>query len=61
MVATTHYDSIFIYWIVKFLGNFKPALQMKVLEVHLEWIGNEVPLYSTGNYIQCLVIEHDGI
>ena len=28
--------------------------------LHLEWISNEVLLYSTGNYIQSLVIEHDG-
>ena len=28
--------------------------------LHLEWIGNEVLLYSTGNYIQYLGIEHDG-
>ena len=28
--------------------------------LHLEWISNEVPLYSTGNYIQSLVIVHDG-
>ena len=27
--------------------------------LHLEWIKDEVPLYSTGNYIQSLVIEHD--
>ena len=27
--------------------------------VHLEWISNEVLLYSTGNYIQPLVMEHD--
>ena len=27
---------------------------------HLEWRSNEVLLYSTGNYIQSLVIEHDG-
>ena len=26
---------------------------------HLEWISNEVLLYSTGNSIQSLVIEHD--
>ena len=25
----------------------------------LEWINNEVLLYSTGNYIQSLVMEHD--
>ena len=28
---------------------------------HLEWISNEVLLYSTGNYIQQLLIEHDRI
>ena len=28
--------------------------------LHLEWVGNEVPLYSTGNYIQSLMIEQDG-
>ena len=28
--------------------------------LHLERISNEVLLYSTGNYIQSLVIEHDG-
>ena len=27
---------------------------------HLDWIGNEVLLYRTGNYIQSLGIEHDG-
>ena len=27
---------------------------------HLEWISYEVLLYSTGNYIQTLVIDHDG-
>ena len=27
--------------------------------LHLEWISNEVLLYSTGNYIQSLVMEHD--
>ena len=27
---------------------------------HLEWINNEVLLYSTGNYIQSLGIDHDG-
>ena len=27
--------------------------------LHLEWISNEVLLYSTGNYIQSLVTEHD--
>ena len=28
--------------------------------VYLEWIGNEVPLYSTGNYVQSLGIDLDG-
>ena len=28
--------------------------------LHLEWISNEVLLYSTANYIQSLVIEHNG-
>ena len=28
--------------------------------LHLEWISSEVLLYSTGNYIQSLWIEHDG-
>ena len=26
--------------------------------IHLEWISNEVLLYSIGNYIQPLVMEH---
>ena len=28
--------------------------------LHLGWISNEAPLYSTGNYIQSLGIEYDG-
>ena len=28
--------------------------------IHLEWLSNEVLLYSTGNYIQSLGIDHDG-
>ena len=28
--------------------------------LYLEWISNEDPLYSTGNYIQSLGIEHSG-
>ena len=28
--------------------------------LHLECISNEVLLYSTGNYIQALGIDHDG-
>ena len=28
--------------------------------LHLEWMGDEVLLYSTGDYIQSLEIDHDG-
>ena len=28
--------------------------------VCIEWINNKVPLHSTGNYIQYLVINHNG-
>ena len=28
--------------------------------LHLEYTGNDVLLYSTGNYIQSLGIDHDG-
>ena len=28
--------------------------------LHLEWISNEILLYSTRNYIQSLVMEHVG-
>ena len=28
--------------------------------LHLEWVSNEVLLYSTGKYIQSLAMEHDG-
>ena len=28
--------------------------------LHLEWISNKILLYSTGNYIQSFVMEHDG-
>ena len=27
--------------------------------LHFEWMSNEILLYSTGNYTQSLVIEHD--
>ena len=42
---------------VKMDGEFRVS-RLKLL--HLEWISNEVLLYSTGNYIQSLVREHDG-
>lgn len=29
--------------------------------LHLEWIGDDILLYSTGNYVQSLGIEHNGI
>ena len=28
--------------------------------LHLEWISNAILLYSKGNYIQSLVMEHEG-
>ena len=28
--------------------------------LHVEWISNEILLYSTGDSVQSLVIEHDG-
>ena len=28
--------------------------------LHLKWMGNRVPLYSTGNYIQSLMMAQDG-
>ena len=28
--------------------------------LHLEWINNKVLMYSTGNYIEYLVINHNG-
>ena len=28
--------------------------------LYTEWINNKVPLYSTGNYIQYLLIHHNG-
>ena len=28
--------------------------------IQMEWISNEILLYSTGNYIKSLVMEHDG-
>ena len=30
-------------------------------QLHLEWISNEILLYSTGNYSHSFRIEHDGI
>ena len=29
-------------------------------QLHSEWIGSEILLYSTGNYIQFLGIDHNG-
>ena len=28
--------------------------------LYIEWINNKVLLYSTGNYIQCPMINHNG-
>ena len=30
-----------------------------LIDAHLKWIDNQVLLYSTGNYVQSLVMEHD--
>ena len=42
----------------KVMGGEFGVSKCKLL--HLEWISNEVLLYSTENYIQSLVIQHDG-
>ena len=34
--------------------------QKKTKKKKIEWMSNEVPLYSTGNYVQSLGIDHDG-
>ena len=37
------------------------ALQWELLKLlHLEWISNDILLYSTGNYTQSLGIDHNG-
>ena len=36
------------------------SLGLVGVNLHLEWISNEVLLYSTGIYIQSLGIDHDG-
>ena len=38
-------------------GEFRVS-RCKLL--HLGWVSNEILLYGTGNYIQSLVMEHDG-
>ena len=42
---------------VGWMGKFGVS-RCKLL--YLEWISNEVLLYSTGNYVQSLGLEHDG-
>ena len=44
--------------LVKFLTSWATTGAPKLL--HFEWISNEVLLYSTGNHIQSLGIEHNG-
>ena len=39
--------------------DWEPEVNRRKL-LHLEWISNEILLYSMGNYIQSLVMEHDG-
>ena len=36
-----------------------PYLSKDDFLLYLEWVSNEILLYSTGNYIQPLVMEHD--
>ena len=33
---------------------------VSVCKLHLEWMGNEVLLYRTGNCVQSLGMDHDG-
>ena len=40
------------------IGSWGLASIYKLL--HVEWINNKVQLFSTGNYIQCPVINHHG-
>ena len=39
--------------------EFPYAVAVVLKKKKREWIGNEVLLYSTGNYVQSLVMEHD--
>ena len=39
--------------------GYKTEAKSRCKLLHLEWISNEVLLYSTGNYIQALGIDHD--
>ena len=41
-------------------GKDKKKVVNECKLLHLEWISYGVLLYSTGNYIQALGIEHDG-
>ena len=41
---------------VGWIGN----LGLIDVNLHLEWISNEILLYGTGNYIRSLEMEHDG-
>ena len=54
LITLTAKSCLFHYIIKMSLGNHKSKL------LHLEWISNEVLLYSTGNYIQSLGIGHNG-
>ena len=36
------------------------ALKRQKNKIKIKWISHEILLYSTGNYIQSLGVEHDG-
>ena len=36
------------------------GIRHKLLLIYMGWLNNQVPLYSTGNYIQYPVIKHHG-
>ena len=42
------------------MGSIGSLGSIEVNPLHLEWMINGVLLYSTGNYIQSLLMEHDG-
>jgi len=50
------------FWLPRGKGREWVGLESGVNKcklLHLEWISNEILLYSTGNYIQSLLMEHD--
>ena len=50
-------------WLARGLGESRMEWEFEISRcklLHLEWVRNEVLLYSPGNYIQSPGIEHDG-